>query len=273
MNYDKIKSAIISGSLSGCITSVTFQPLEVVRTRLQQSSNLNKSILVVIKETYKNGKSIRVFWNGLTPSILRSVPVVGIYFTSIEIFRNVNVNSNYDFIKSFFIGGTSRLIADVSMFPLGLIKTHYESDMYKHKNIFGAFKTIFQDQGLRGLYKGLSPTLIRDITYSGIQLMIYDNLKKSFIMDDQKNNSKSIAACALLSGTIACCFTQPTDVIRTRMQLQPVKYNSLIKTVKIIYTEEGLRSFFIGLIPRSTRRILITVLSWTIFEKMKIKFS
>ena len=159
------------------------------------------------------------------------------------------------------------------MFPLSLIKTHYESDLYKHRSLFKAFKTIFNENGVRGLYKGLSPTLIRDINYSGIQFMIYDNLKKSLDIDDQKNNSRSIAVCALLSGTIACFFTQPPDVVRTRMQLQPVKYYSLIQTVKTIYSEEGVRSFFIGFIPRSTRRILITVLSWTIFEKMKIKFS
>ena len=273
MDFNKFKNAMVSGSLSGCLTSIIFQPLEVIRTRLQQPSNLNKGIYCVISETYRNERGIKVFWYGLTPSIFRSVPVVGIYFTSIELFRNLNLNNNhqrYDLIKSFLIGATSRTIADVSMFPLSLVKTHYESDMYKHRSILDAFRTIFNENGLRGLYRGLSPTLIRDINYSGIQYMIYSNLKKYFNSDDR---SRTIAMCALLSSTFACFVTQPTDVIRTRMQLQPVKYFSLIQASKKIYYEEGVRSFFVGFIPRSTRRILITVLSWTIFEKMKIKFN
>jgi solute carrier family 25 protein 38 len=271
MDLHKFKSAVLSGTISGCITSVTFQPLEVLRTRLQQSSNLNKGLYQVLSDTYKTGGGIRVFWNGLTPSICRSVPVVAIYFTSIEILSSLKVKLHNEFITSFFIGATSRTIAGVSMFPLSLIKTHYESDMYRHENMVSAFKTIFKENGLRGLYKGLSPTLLRDINYSGIHYMIYSKLKSSF--NDQVGNSKIIACCALLSSTFACFVTQPADVIRTRMQLQPLEYYSFNETMKKIYFQEGFISFFNGFIPRSTRRILITVFSWTIFEKVKIKLS
>ena len=272
MDVNKFKSAILSGTLSGGITSIMFQPLEVIRTRLQQPSNLNKTLFRVVVEMYKANGGIKVFWNGLTPSICRSVPVVAIYFTSIELFRNLNFkNRSYEYFTLFLTGAAARTIADVSMFPLSLIKTHYESDLYKHKNMITAFKTVITENGVRGLYKGLSPTLLRDINYSGIHYMIYSILKKSF--GNENENISKTAICALFSSTFASFITQPPDVVRTRMQLQPFKYQSLNQTVKKIYYDEGISSFFTGFIPRSTRRILITVLSWTIFEKMKIKLS
>lgn len=79
-----LKNSILSGVLSGSITAITFQPLEYIKTKLQQP-NLNskstigpKSIRCVIRNTLINetGNNINLmnltkFWTGLTPSLVR----------------------------------------------------------------------------------------------------------------------------------------------------------------------------------------------------------
>lgn len=277
MNAEKLRNAVLSGAVSASITSVLFQPLEVIKTRLQQPHAHNRSILEVVKYTLKDNK-ITVLWKGLSPALLRTVPVVSIYFASIETMRSSSLfrkeRENYGFILSFASGALARAVADISAFPLSLVKTRYESDIFKYRNIFHAFRSIIQESGFLGLYRGLYATLIRDINYSGFYYMIYSHLKNEAEEASQKDfKSSRIAYYALISSITSCFLTQPPDVVRTYMQLQPKKYTSISKTVAMLYSEKGIQGFFTGFVPRSARRVLISVFSWTLFEKFSIKLN
>jgi hypothetical protein len=73
-----IRNSIISGSLSGCLTAIIFQPFEFVKTKLQQPDlkneikiSQNRKIRLIIhstlvcKQTNKiNFKNLGLFWNG-----------------------------------------------------------------------------------------------------------------------------------------------------------------------------------------------------------------
>jgi solute carrier family 25 protein 38 len=63
-------------------------------------------------------------------------------------------------------------------------------------------------------------------------------------------------------------FTQPQDVIRSCIQLDPSKYKSSVNAAKLIYLKDGLNGFMKGILPRSLRRVLISVMSWTLYEKI-----
>jgi hypothetical protein len=54
------------------------------------------------------------------------------------------------------------------------------------------------------------------------------------------------------------------------MQLDPKSYKTFVGTFKSIYFHNGLKGFMVGFYPRAFRRILISVMSWTIFEKATI---
>lgn len=278
MYKDKYKTAIISGTLSGCITATLFQPLELVKTRLQQAAIKNtddhRKPIDLIFKIYKN-EGFKGYWNGLTPAIYRATPVVAMYFTSIEYLRSLPLfksnKAHKQLLYSFFIGAIARSISDITTFPLSLVKTRYESNSYKYKSIRNALNSIIKEDGFMGLYKGMSSTLIRDINYSGIYFMLYSSLKQS--SNDQYYSTFKIALCSLSSSIAASFLTQPPDVIRTHMQLEPVECKTYKQTMKKIYYQNGLRGFFTGFVPRSTRRILITVVSWTLFEKLQIKLS
>ncbi len=265
---EKCKNAIVSGVLSGCLTSVIFQPLEVIKTKLQQTSNINRTAYTVLRRSIETD-GVLVFWNGLRPALYRSVPVVSVYFVAIESLRNMAVFQPGNMFTSFLTGGLARGLSDISVYPLSLIKTRYESDFYKYPSIMAAFKSVVKENGFIGLYKGLNVTLVRDINYSGLYYMFYVQLK--IRINANHPSSLQIASCALLSGLLACLLTQPTDVIRTRMQLHTHECRTSLMTAKIIFKDCGFRGFFVGFLPRASRRILISILSWTIFEKLSVK--
>ncbi len=286
--------SIFSGACSGALAAVLFQPLEYIKTKLQQptfkysfrslkSHTIRQLIIITITDENQkvNHRNLVKFWSGLTPSLLRSVPVAGIYFGCIDTFKNLNSlkdsknAGNYQILHSFIIGSLSKVIADVTTFPLGLIKTRYESETYNYKGITNAFVQITKSEGFFSLYKGLNATLARDISYSGIHFTLYTKIKH--IVQERRGgkqaseNSTHFAMCALISSVLACAVTQPPDVIRAYIQLDPRSNKSFAETARNIYAKKGVRGFWAGFIPRSVRRILISVMSWTLYEKLTLK--
>ena len=179
---------------------------------------------------------------------------------------------SHPILVSFIVGTVSKLASDLITYPLNLIKTRYESDMYSYRSMTSAFTQISTGEGgMRGLYKGLGITLIRDISYSGIYFTSYTALKKRYVAEHHTDKALRYAACALTGGLLASIVSQPTDIVRSYMQLEPAKYGSLFVAAKHVYVTRGLGGFAAGFWPRCIRRTLISVLSWTIYEKFSIK--
>lgn len=291
-----LQYSIISGASSGAISAVLFQPLEYLKTKLQQptfkysfrslkSYTLKQLIIITLTDEHQkiNTRNIPKFWSGLTPSLVRSVPIAGIYFGCIDTFKNIPVLADsknagqLQLFHSFIIGSLSKVIADLTTFPLGLIKTRYESEVYNYKGIRQAFIQISRSEGFYGLYKGLNATLVRDITYSGIYFTLYTKIKHiaSNNLTTAGSDERSIffASCALASSVLASLITQPPDVVRAYIQLDPEhnkKYEGMISAARKIYEKKGVQGFFAGFVPRSLRRVFISVMSWTIYEKFTL---
>lgn len=285
-------NSILSGACSGGISAVLFQPLEYLKTKLQQPTfkysfkslktyTMKQLIIITITDQNQQIKfnNLKKFWSGLTPSLVRSVPVAGIYFGCIDTFKNSErfghskKGGNYEILHSFLIGSLSKVIADVSTFPLGLIKTRYESEVYNYRGISSAFFEIVKSDGVFGLYKGLSATLARDITYSGLYFTLYTKVKHMAKESGAISESEKpifFATCALISSLLACAFTQPPDAIRAYIQLDPYLNRSFITAAQNIYDKNGFKGFFAGFVPRAMRRTMISVMSWTLYEKLTL---
>lgn len=286
--------SVLSGAISGSFSSIVFQPLEFIKTKLQQPefaqnarlTTKNRNIKLIIRSTMldsNNRVSLmngRKFWTGLTPSLLRAVPGAAFYFASVDYLRNSSVLSHSEsggpnqLLHSLLIGVLSRSMADVATHPLNLVKTRYESEIFKYKSILNALKSILRQEGARGLFKGLVPTLIRDISYSGTYYTLYTKTKLvakdcGYFSKDQE--SAYFAICALISSTLTCALTQPPDVVRSYMQLNFKVDKNFVNTTKEIYSKNGIKGFFAGFLPRSTRKILMSVFSWTLYEKLSLR--
>lgn len=151
-----------------------------------------------------------------------------------------------------------------------------------------ALSTIYTQEGFKGLTSGLIPTLLRDAPFSGIYLMMYTSIKKCVpnqywtttttitTESDSSSTTTTNAAfvpyirfsCGILAGLGASLITQPADVIKTKMQLFPTKFNSIPSVIIYVYQKYGMQGYFKGLVPRMMRRTLVASMSWTIYEQL-----
>lgn len=207
----------------------------------------------------------------MTPSITRVIPGVGLYFSSLHWLKHAcNIEEPLTALQAVTLGITARSMSGALLIPITVVKTRFESDVYKYNSIGEALKLIYKQEGVKGLSSGLVPTLLRDAPYSGLYLMFYTQLKNMAAKTEAINNSSAPIhfSCGILAGILASTVTQPPDVIKTKMQLYPNEFNSIFNATFFVYKKYGILGYFKGIVPRMLRRTLMTTMAWTVYEQV-----
>ncbi|KAL4240286.1 hypothetical protein ACF0H5_001080 [Mactra antiquata] len=266
-----IKS-FLAGSLSGTCSTLLFQPLDLVKTRVQSSINVSGArpagMVTIVTNVVQQDKVIGL-WRGLAPSISRCVPGIGIYFSTIHYLKGTFEHSKKP-LEAMLIGGTARSVAVVTMLPFTVLKTRYESGEFHYKNMYRGLRLIYTSEGMKGLFSGIAPTLLRDVPFSGLYYMFYTQLKQLSILDSVPDSRLPMLhfTCGVTAGIMASMITQPADVLKTHMQLYPQRYRHLGHAMKFVYQRDGIEGFWRGIIPRTIRRTLMAAFAWTVYEEV-----
>ncbi|KAK9508752.1 hypothetical protein O3M35_006234 [Rhynocoris fuscipes] len=267
--------AFLAGSLSGTFSTVLFQPLDLVKTRLQNAPISNPGAshnagMFHIMSNILRKEHLTGLWKGMTPSITRTIPGVGLYFSSVHWMTNTFAGGTPNPLEAVLIGITGRTFSAVCLIPITVVKTRFESGEYPYRNISHALRMIYAREGIRGLTCGLLPTLARDAPFSGLYLMFYTQLKK--VLPQEMTKSELAApihfSCGVMAGIMASAITQPADVIKTKMQLYPEKYPNIQSVMLHLHTKYGIQGYFKGLVPRMLRRTLMAAMAWTLYEQV-----
>ncbi|XP_076447325.1 mitochondrial glycine transporter B-like [Babylonia areolata] len=266
-----VMKSFLAGALSGSLSTLLLQPLDLVKTRLQSPVYIgtNTGMMHVVINVVRQEKFLAL-WNGVWPSLMRCAPGVGLYFGTLHYLRSNFGSLNPKALESLCMGMTARSIAGVLMLPITVIKTRYESGAFKYRGLTSALVVTYKAEGFRGLYSGLAPTLLRDVPFSGIYLMFYTRLqlytKPSMVGGGME---PLVDFCnGVMAGALASIVTQPADVIKTNIQLHPKKHRHLKQVLIYIYQKRGLGGFWRGIVPRTLRRTVMTAMAWTVFEEI-----
>jgi len=132
---------------------------------------------------------------------------------------------------------------------------------------------VLREEGLHGLYKGLSPSLLGTI-HVAVQFPLYERFKLFFaerrnVRTDQLGMSELLVASSS-SKIIASIAAYPHEVLRTRLQDQRSDsssrhYRGLWATTRTIIREETWRGLYSGMganLPRVTLSCAVTFTSY-----------
>lgn len=295
---------LLSGALAGGISVSLIQPLEVVKTRAEarnETSQQYKKILSAFSLILRQ-EGIKGMWKGLKPAVLTAIPSSAIYFSVLKQISNFQKQKkeNLSAFDSLIAGSIARTIATICTAPAILLKTRFESlEVIKIYNqaspsVIHSFQITLQKEGLQGLFRGLIPTLVRDVPWASLQFTFYSQLKKTKFLQESKNSFDEILnkgnstssfftqrmkdfIAGSLGGAAATIITQPADVLKTRLQLQSsgiIQYKGILDATIQIISQEGFLSFWKGFRARLVHRMLLPGLAWTFYEFLaSIKFS
>ncbi|XP_069684951.1 mitochondrial glycine transporter A-like isoform X2 [Periplaneta americana] len=274
--YPVLKSFLV-GSFSGTFSTILFQPLDLVKTRLQNSTSKcfearpgqPCGMMTIIGHILQK-EHVFGLWKGMTPSITRCVPGVGLYFSSLHWLKTNVTSGDPGPLEAVALGMIARSMSGVCLIPITVIKTRFESGVYQYGGMTEALRVIYRTEGVRGLCCGLVPTLVRDAPFSGLYFMFYSQTKRYVPQEWLHSNFAAPVnfSCGLFAGLLASIVTQPADVIKTKMQLYPEKFNGIHSVLIYVHKRYGMKGYFKGLVPRMLRRTLMAAMAWTVYEQV-----
>ncbi|KAF8585551.1 mitochondrial carrier [Ramaria rubella] len=146
--------------------------------------------------------------------------------------------------------------------PLELLRTNLQSTPPSPNNphtllsVVSDIRTLVHSQGVLSLWRGLGPTLWRDVPFSGLYWAGYETCKSMFEVRGHRGTQVAFASGSI-SGITAALLTSPFDVLKTRRQALLMasttsrsNYVSSLSVLAQIVRAEGVSALFAGLTPR-----------------------
>jgi len=171
-------------------------------------------------------------------------------------------------IRYFVSGSCSTIGTAFCMQPLDVIKTFY---LYQHEvsTISGCVKHINKNFGLKGFWKGYSASFARSVVGGGFTFFWYETIRNYIGSGDKGVKSFfTDSMSSMLGRTMAITIQCPLSVIKVKLE-NPIEKssNTMASIAKEIYRTEGLRGYYVGLLPNILRDVPYTALAVPFYQQ------
>jgi len=212
--------SLSAGGLSRLFAVTTVSPLELIRTKMQSQKMPWSDVTKCLKDLYKT-QGLKGFWNGYTATLLRDVPFSALYWPLYEQCKavlNLYTSKRDSFLVNFGSGAIAGSVASTVTLPFDVIKTIKQIEMGE-KDIMGVkpgtsrtnqgssisrvsslsgrsrgnltiAKELISEQGVRGLFSGLIPRLLKVAPACAIMISSYE-FGKGFFMQQNSDKEKN----------------------------------------------------------------------------------
>ena len=201
-------------------------------------------------------------WSGLRPTLLMLIPSNCLYFSTYETLRDWANTKNLPLpVQSaipFTAGTVARVVAATSVAPVELVRTQMQAHPDNARMGFVGLFQIARSGGMTSLFRGLGPTLLRDVPFSGFYWTVYEGLKPRITKKIGNNQVAVSFISGSIAGTVAAFLTTPFDVVKTNRQARPNggkegDLRGTFSVLKKVWTTNGFRGTFAGVVPRCAR--------------------
>jgi len=176
--------AWMSGVVSGITESLVTTPFQVVKVRMQSKEYLGlyKNSIHCLSSIVRNEGPL-AFMTGLGPSFWRNCTWNSVYFAMLFKIKSLlpeTTSNTGDIFKAFFAGAISGGVACCFYAPFDVVKSRFQSQILvhgverKYQYTIQTLTYILRNEGLRAIYKGLAPALLRMIVGGGVMVGTFE---------------------------------------------------------------------------------------------------
>lgn len=145
-----------------------------------------------------------------------------------------------------------------------------------HRGPVDMARDILRREGLRGLYRGLAVTALRDAPAHGVYFWTYERARERLHPGCRRRGGESLATMLVAGGLAGvaswvCCY--PLDVVKSRLQAQgqgpgggPARYRGVVDCVRRSVREEGLPVLWRGLGTAVARAFVVNGAIFSAYE-------
>eukprot|EP01111_Echinosteliopsis_oligospora_P004468 TRINITY_DN1724_c0_g1_i1.p1 TRINITY_DN1724_c0_g1~~TRINITY_DN1724_c0_g1_i1.p1 ORF type:complete len:310 (-),score=97.00 TRINITY_DN1724_c0_g1_i1:24-953(-) len=184
----------------------------------------------------------------------------------------------------YLLGGLAGMSATCVVQPIDLIKTRMQLSGHggvKYTNSFEAFKAIARQEGITGMYRGLSAGLLRQATYSTTRLGSYNTYSELLAGKDENGKPKPLSFVLKLvagsaAGATGAVVGTPAEISLVRMtsdgRLPPEQrrgYKNVFDALLRISREEGVLTMWRGCSPTVIRAVVLNAAQLATYDQAK----
>lgn len=285
---------LIAGGVAGGVAKTVVAPLERVKILFQtrraeyHSAGLLGSFSKIAKTEGALG-----FYRGNGASVARIVPYAALHYMAYEQYRRwiaysfpeIGGGPILDLVAGSFSGGTAVLFT----YPLDLVRTKLAYQVVgtpklnvkgiiaseeAYKGILDCFSKTYRGAGLRGLYRGVAPSLYGIFPYAGLKFYFYEEMK-SRVPEEHKKGIMVKLVCGSIAGLLGQTFTYPLDVVRRQMQVQQLSTSNstemkgTMESLVMIARKQGYKQLFSGLSINYLKVVPSVAIGFTVYDTMK----
>ncbi|THU61116.1 hypothetical protein C4D60_Mb07t19880 [Musa balbisiana] len=290
-----IVKELVAGGVAGGVSKTAVAPLERVKILFQTRRTEFHSVgLLGSFRKILQTEGLLGFYRGNGASVARIVPYAALHFMAYEQYRrwiilgfpNIGKGPVLDLISGSIAGGT----AVIFTYPLDLVRTKlayqvvgpsrlktrgpYHSSEQVYRGILDCILKMYRKNGLRGLYRGVGPSLYGIFPYSGLKFYFYEELKMH-VPEEHKKDVVVKLACGSVAGLLGQTITYPLDVVRRQMQVQALSTSNYevgkgtFETLVMIIRTQGWKQLFSGLSINYLKVVPSVAIGFTVYDVMK----
>lgn len=322
---------LLAGGIAGMVAKTFVAPIDRIKILYQISSahfRLRDVPGVAVKIIRTEG--VAALWKGNTATMIRVFPYSGIQFMVFDrIKTHFLMRHKHDVpqhapkldstekvksrkwglspFESLISGALAGAVSVVSTYPLDLTRAQLAVLKRKRdatgRKIHQSFPSVlfanYKNGGVKGLYRGITPTLLGILPYSGIAFTINEQAKRQIHHITHRDpTTVEKMQCGALSGLVAQSMTYPLEVTRRRMQtigiiptsgdkasvnvlggtlettgavktaeyVENHKPASMVNTISHVLKEQGMRGLFKGVTMNWMKGPVAFSISFTTFD-------
>ncbi|KAH8246285.1 hypothetical protein KR038_011158 [Drosophila bunnanda] len=284
---------LVAGGIAGAVSRTCTAPLDRIKVYLQvqtQRMGISECMQIMLKE----GGS-RSMWRGNGINVLKIAPETALKFAAYEqmkrLIRGDDASRQMSIVERFYAGAAAGGISQTIIYPMEVLKTRLAlRKTGQYAGIADAAAKIYKHEGARSFYRGYVPNILGILPYAGIDLAVYETLKRRYIASHDNNEQPSflvLLACGSTSSALGQLCSYPLALVRTRLQAQaaetianqkrktqiPLKSSdahsgeeTMTGLFRKIVRQEGLTGLYRGITPNFLKVLPAVSISYVVYE-------
>jgi len=287
----------VGGMLSCGLTHTAVTPLDLVKCNAQANPQLFKNTMVGFSKIYSGSLVSEGFKGGLAGLVRGWAPTLWGYsvqgigkFGFYEIFEHI-INTRLGKEKAhehritvhIISSASAEFFADLGLCPFEAVKVRVQTNPKFANGLFDGLPKFISQEGFGNLYAGIAPLWARQIPYTVIKFVAFEQIAEVVYGMCPKPKSQMntleqmgvVFASGYLAGVICGAVSHPADTTVSKInKLQSA--GGVMEKMRIIYSGDGkgapgigFKGLWNGFVPRVIMIGTLTGLQWFIYGAFK----
>lgn len=188
-----------------------------------------------------------------------------------------------DAASRFAASAVGALLAETSTLPTDVVKVRLQVQQTaggaggapRYSGFVDCLRQTARSEGPLALWKGLTPALVRQVSYTSLSLVIYEPIRDFYQRQlggsgsDGKPTYIQRLAAGGTAGGLAISVFNPAEVVKTQAQTSREGTLRMRDIISRVWAKEGLPGFWAGVKPNVARTFLVNAAELGTYDEAK----